>query len=331
MITNLLLTNGYVHSVTEPYANALHADNGVTAWLGSDEAGEQMVAATASGLIERRDLDGGLITPAFVDGFSTTPLVSDDARNALSSTVPTPRSVYYAPLDMNASDADGIYIAANQLDRLGEVTSGIKPPTQMLLESTEPQQLQHILSVLEQQPNSTLMRSRHRVLINHDISDEQISRLVEAHISVTLLPAIIDGLPVIYAPAAALLAAGVHVATGTGEWTGSIWTVLTALIEHQDAAQRISTRAAFNTVSRDGVRVWPSRIAQENMAAGQIAVGSPADFNVWRAQELGVQAPDVKAAHWSTDKRAGTALLPVLSSTGSAPTLELRIRDGQAL
>ena len=62
-----------------------------------------------------------------------------------------------------------------------------------------------------------------------------------------------------------------------------------------------------------------------------MAVGSPGDLNIWRAEQLGVQAPDEKAAHWSTDKRAGTALLPILSSATDAPSLAGVIRGGQLL
>lgn len=331
MTTSLLLTNGYIHSVSEPYANALYADNGLVAWLGSDEAGEKLVAATASGPVTTRDLAGALITPAFIDGFSSTPITTGDTRVALSATEASEHAVYYAPLDQDPSGADGIYIAANQLGQLSDVIAEVRPPTQLMIESPRPDHLDQILSLLEQQNNASLMRSRHRIVANHPISREQIDQLVSVHASVTVIPDLVDGTPQFAAPVASLIAAGVHVATGTGEWTGSVWELITALIEYEDPQQRVSTRAAFNTVSRDGVRVWPSRIAQSNMSAGQIAVGSPADFNVWQADQLGVQAPDVKSAHWSTDKRAGSALLPILSSTDEAPQLQFAVRRGQVM
>lgn len=331
MTTSLLLTNGYIHSVSEPYANALHADNGVVAWLGSDEAGEQLVAATVSGPVEKQNLDGALITPAFIDGFSTTPITPGDTRVTLTSTAPGEDRIYYAPLEADASNADGIFIAIEHLDQLPDVMADLKPPTQLLVQSDSPEQLDHVLDELAQQNNTTLMRSRHRILANHPMSSEQISKLVTVHASITVVPDPMESTPKVFAPVASLIAKGVHVATGTGEWTGSLWDLVTALIENTDVDQRISTRAAFNTVSRDGVRVLPSRIAQANMGAGQIAVASPADFNVWHADQLGVQAPDVKTAHWSTDKRAGTALLPILSSTEEPPEMQLTIRNGQII
>lgn len=331
MTTTLLLTNGYIHSVAEPYANALHADNGVIAWLGSDEAGTQLVTATVSGPVESRDLEGTLIAPAFIDGLSSTPIITGDTRVALSATTASAHGVHYAPVGTESDTADGIYIASDQLEQLSDTLRGIKPPTQLMIASSGPEQLEHILNLLAQQPNAALMRSRHRIVANHAMSSDHVAKLVSLHASITVVPAIVDDVPTFSTPVASLIAAGVHVATGTGEWTGSMWELVTALIEHEDPQQRVSTRAAFNTVSRDGVRVWPSRIAQSQMAAGQIAVGSPADFNVWQADHLGVQAPDVKSAHWSTDKRAGTALLPILSSAEEHPTLQLIIRNGQVI
>lgn len=331
MTTSLLLTNGYIHSVPEPYANALHADNGVIAWLGSDEAGEQLVAATVSGPVDTRNLDGALVTPAFIDGFSSRPNTESDSRVAMSCTSPNEHGVYYAPLNEDVATADGIFISSNQISRLADTIAEIKAPTQLMVESHNADQLEEILSVLAQQNNTSLMRSRHRIVANHAMSAEQVDRLVDTHTSVTVIPEIVNGDLVVTAPVASLIAQGVKVAAGSGEWTGSMWDIVTALIEHDDPEQRISTRAAFNTVSRDGVRVWPSRIAQANMAGGQVAVGAPADFNVWRADQLGVQVPDVKSAHWSTDKRAGTALLPILSSSEEPPELALLVRNGQVI
>ena len=329
MTTSLLLTNGYVHSVSEPYANALHLENGLVAWLGADDTAQQMIAATTTGPVATHDVQHMLVTPAFVDGFSSHGLTSDDSRITLSSVTPTPQAVFYAPVDDPAREADGIYIPVEQLDQLTTLVAEVKPPTQLLIESTGPEDIERIIATLEQQPNAALMRSRHRILMNHALTDLQVEKLVKIHASVTLIPDIYEGRPVFSAPTASLISGGVHVATGSGPWSGSMWEILTALIEHPDETQRISTRAAFNTVTRDGVRVLPSKIAQANMAAGQIAVGSPAELNIWRAEQLGVQVPDVRAAHWSTDKRAGTALLPILSSNETAPELVRRIRNGQ--
>lgn len=327
MTSSLLLTNAYIHSVADPYANAMHLENGVISWLGASEAAERMLAATTTTPVESHDFDGLLITPAFIDGFSTHALQTGDERFGLSSTTKIADAVYYGHPDED--DTDGIYVPAENLDQLGALLGQIKPPTQLLIESTGPDTLTAILSQLSEQKNSSLMRSRHRIVLNHTVTDEHIALLVKTHSSVTVIPDVQTAQPQFHAPLASLIAQGVHVAAGTGEWTDSIWHLLTAMIEHSDQQQRISTRAAFNTVTRDGIRVLPSRIAQAQMGSGQIAAGSPADLNVWHAQQLGVQAPDVKAAHWSTDKRAGTALLPILESTETQPQLRRVIRNGR--
>lgn len=329
MTNHLLLTNGYIHSVAEPYANAIHIDNTTIAWLGSDDAAQQMVAATVTDPVTNIDLNGALVTPAFIDGFSTTPLHHRDSRIMFSTVTPGIDGVFYRSLSDSEQPADGIFVPVHQLGELQKLVPTLKPPTQVLIESSHDDDLGFILEQLQQQPKSALMRSRHRIVLNHTVSERHITSMLEHHISVTVVPKIVEDQPVFHAPVASFIAAGIQVATGTGEWSGSIWRLLTALIEHDDADQRITTRAAFNTMSRDGIRVLPSKLAQEHMAAGHITAGAPADLNIWRAEQLGVQAPNEKSAHWSTDERAGSALLPILSSTDQEPKLEHLLRNGR--
>ena len=58
-----LYRNGVIHSSADPFAQAILVDDGVVAWLGTDD--------TAAGLAARADrvidLDGALVTPGFVD------------------------------------------------------------------------------------------------------------------------------------------------------------------------------------------------------------------------------------------------------------------------
>jgi len=200
--TSLLLTNGYIHSTSEPYANALHSENSVVAWLGSDETAERLVAATVSGPVNTIDLCGGLVTPAFIDGYSTSPITSVDARSMLSSTIPGDERIYYAPMDADPSKADGLFVASGQLDQLPETIASLKPPTQLLIQSENSEQLDQILDALSQQSNAALLRSRHRVLANHTMSAQQISELVTVHASITLVPAHVESTPKIFAPTA---------------------------------------------------------------------------------------------------------------------------------
>ena len=58
-----LLKNGSVYSPADPHATAIAFDDGVVTWLGDDTG----AASYANGADEVIDLDGRLVTPAFVD------------------------------------------------------------------------------------------------------------------------------------------------------------------------------------------------------------------------------------------------------------------------
>ena len=57
-----LLLNGRVHSPTHPDATAMAVRDGVIAWLGSDDVGRGQFPGA-----DVQDLDGGFVTPGFVD------------------------------------------------------------------------------------------------------------------------------------------------------------------------------------------------------------------------------------------------------------------------
>ncbi|WP_432073898.1 amidohydrolase [Streptomyces wuyuanensis] len=59
----VLLRGGEVHSPADPFATAMVVERGHVAWVGSEGAAD----AFASGVDEVVDLDGALVTPAFVD------------------------------------------------------------------------------------------------------------------------------------------------------------------------------------------------------------------------------------------------------------------------
>ncbi len=60
---SILYRNGVVHSTTHPFAEALLVADGQVAWLGAEDAVHQVI----DGADEVVDLDGALVTPAFVD------------------------------------------------------------------------------------------------------------------------------------------------------------------------------------------------------------------------------------------------------------------------
>ncbi|MFD9977456.1 amidohydrolase family protein, partial [Streptomyces sp. NPDC059017] len=59
----VLLRGGEVHSPADPFATAMVVERGHIAWVGSEGAAD----AFAPGVDEVIDLEGALVTPAFVD------------------------------------------------------------------------------------------------------------------------------------------------------------------------------------------------------------------------------------------------------------------------
>jgi len=62
-VSSTLYRHGVVHSPADPFAEALLVENGVVAWLGSDDTADGLVA----GVDEVVELGGALVAPAFVD------------------------------------------------------------------------------------------------------------------------------------------------------------------------------------------------------------------------------------------------------------------------
>lgn len=60
---SILFKNGFVHSQSDPFATAVYVEDGVIAWIGEDDTSASF-ATRADRVV---DLQGALITPAFVD------------------------------------------------------------------------------------------------------------------------------------------------------------------------------------------------------------------------------------------------------------------------
>ncbi|MEV7089250.1 amidohydrolase [Streptomyces sp. NPDC093085] len=110
-------------------------------------------------------------------------------------------------------------------------------------------------------------------------------------------------------PYAALLRAGVPLALGSDAPVTPLdpWGTVRAAAFHRNPEHRISVRAAFTAHTRGGWR------AAGRDDAGTLVPGAPADYALWRTEELVVQAPDDRVARWSTDPRSGTPGLPDLT------------------
>ncbi|WP_455355021.1 amidohydrolase [Streptomyces sp. SYSU K217416] len=116
-------------------------------------------------------------------------------------------------------------------------------------------------------------------------------------------------------PYAAMLRVGVPLAFGSDSPVTPLdpWGTVRAAAFHRTPEHRISARAAFTAHTRGGWRA----LGRDD--AGVLVPGAPADYAVWRTEELVVQAPDDRVARWSTDPRSGTPGLPDLTPGGELP------------
>ncbi|WP_133916314.1 amidohydrolase [Streptomyces sp. NBC_00582] len=116
-------------------------------------------------------------------------------------------------------------------------------------------------------------------------------------------------------PFAALLRAGVPLAFGSDSPVTPLdpWGTVRAAAFHRTPEHRVSVRAAFTAHTRGGWRA----VGRDD--AGVLVPGAPADYAVWRTDELIVQAPDDRVARWSTDPRSGTPGLPDLTPGTDLP------------
>ncbi|MFI5661731.1 amidohydrolase [Streptomyces sp. NPDC051684] len=126
-------------------------------------------------------------------------------------------------------------------------------------------------------------------------------------------------------PYAALLKAGVPLAFGSDSPVTPLdpWGTIRAAAFHRTPEHRVSVRAAFTAHTRGGWRA----VGRDD--AGILVPGAPADYAVWRTDELVVQAPDDRVARWSTDPRSGTPGLPDLSPGAQLPVCLRTVVFGQ--
>ncbi|WP_234531822.1 amidohydrolase [Streptomyces shenzhenensis] len=128
-------------------------------------------------------------------------------------------------------------------------------------------------------------------------------------------------------PFAALLRAGVPLAFGSDSPVTPLdpWGTVRAAAFHHTPEHRISVRAAFTAHTRGGWRA----IGRDD--AGVLVPGAPADYAVWRTDELVVQAPDDRVARWSTDPRSGTPGLPDLTPGRELPVCLRTVVGGRTV
>jgi predicted amidohydrolase YtcJ len=172
--------------------------------------------------------------------------------------------------------------------------------------------------------------ARHRVEHAEMLTPDTVAAFAELGLTVSVQPAfdaLWGGEEGMYAqrlgveraralnPFAALLRAGVPLAFGSDSPVTPLdpWGTVRAAAFHRTPEHRVSVRAAFTAHTRGGWRA----VGRDD--AGVLVPGAPADYAVWRTDELVVQAPDDRVARWSTDPRSGTPGLPDLSPGTDLP------------
>ncbi|AKJ14458.1 amidohydrolase [Streptomyces incarnatus] len=128
-------------------------------------------------------------------------------------------------------------------------------------------------------------------------------------------------------PFAALLRAGVPLAFGSDSPVTPLdpWGTVRAAAFHRTPGHRVSVRAGFTAHTRGGWRA----VGRDD--AGVLVPGAPADYAVWRTDELVVQAPDDRVARWSTDPRSGTPGLPDLTPGRDLPVCLRTVVGGRTV
>ncbi|WP_345667442.1 amidohydrolase [Streptomyces similanensis] len=128
-------------------------------------------------------------------------------------------------------------------------------------------------------------------------------------------------------PFAALLRGGVPLAFGSDSPVTPLdpWGTVRAAAFHRTPEHRVSVRAAFTAHTRGGWRA----VGRDD--AGVLVSGAPADYAVWRTEELVVQAPDDRVARWSTDPRSGTPGLPDLGPGRDLPVCLRTVVGGRTV
>lgn len=331
-MTSLLAVNGFIHSVSDPYATAMLIDDGVVAWVGADDTAEKVAAAQAPDA-QVIDLQGALVAPAFLNSFTTEDSATGRAEygEALFTTTteqPGAQAVPYVPLDRaDANTSSHLYVDLNDTAHLDAALRLSRADRrQLLFHSHHEEHVAELLPMLVEDRAQRQFPGSHRLILGHALGTDDIAQLNSLGVAVTVVPD--PETESVQAPVATLLSAGIPVSLGTGSSPHSLWHGIRSLLEHSTPQQRVSARAGFTAATRAGARALPQELAHTWMAAGRIAAGSPAHVNLWRANELSVQAPDGRVSGWSTDARAGTPLLPVLAGDAPLPQLVAHLHEG---
>lgn len=350
-----LYYGGDVYSPADPFATAMLVDGDEIAWVGQDEA-----AHAIAGDALAHDLDGALITPAFVDALADS--AGAGARNGVAAghLALSPEAVDTVSTDLSGGPQDAaqdaaIYLIAEVWDRaeaerwaaavpnlvglIGQ-TADVDDIAAQLASTTEAglqarfrvsgdDELARVLEGFDAAAARTdqarLAAAGHRVDVVHAAAGELIGGLNDRRLSVVVRPTGTDG---VAAPRiGSMISAGIPVAFGAGRSGDAVdpWGSVRAAVFAEDEGERISARAAFTAHTRGGWR------AAGRPGEGALVPGAPATFAMWAPTDLLVQVADERIAAWSTDPRSGTPGLPDLTDPEFRPLCLSTVSRGREI
>lgn len=297
----VLLRGGFVYSPADPFATAMLVHGPQVVWVGSEGA----ALAMADGVDEVVELDGALVTPAFVDADARPP-----AQRGLAGLRRAAAGAGIAAVQVPGGlPADGAIGGPGPL-----VTSWSTAPGggQAAVDVPDAAALADVLAAAqrtaaESGPPSGGLRLHGAP----GAAPADIAIIAALGATVVLTPDPSQGFAGV--PVAALAAAGIPLAFGSGAAVPDPWATVRAAVHHTDPDQRISSRAAFAAHARGGWR------AAGHPEVGTLVPGGVAHYAVWAVGDLVVEAPDDRIQAWSTDPRSGTPGLPDLRPGAPAP------------
>lgn len=357
----VLYRRGSVYTTVDPGASALIAEGEQIVWVGSEQAADSLQDERMA-IVE---LDGRLITPAFVDSSADlthagTP--AGAAARGLGAVVHTGRAESPRELEdwlraaregrgpavllwptIQAQDAAGaadrlrsqlqaplvglrLEVSGGQSEDVAAFAAGAgRAGVAPALAVGDAEALEAALQGLERIADSAGERAAHALGARLDLVGS-VPLSAEHLERIAACSATLCLDPAAQAPVAELYRRGIPAVWGTGHQALDGWEAVRSLLHHPDPHQRISARAAFVAATRGAWRA----LGGGHPLAGQLAAGTPATYAVWEVEALMVQQAQGTGASWSTDPRARTPLLPALEDE-AAPRCTQTVVDGRIL
>lgn len=346
-----VLLDGSVYSPADPFATALVVDGDQVAWVGQNAGARSILDDSMTSTA----LAGQLVTPSFALGalgvagqdvaalqqrlcqlgYGTAHLfLSELPQHQLpSSALEVRYYVAYSSLEAlegARTQLDGRLTGVYLLDSAHlseELTSYLAQERLGLsLVPADDAATNAALELLGQLEPLTRVRLSPRLDGLTAISEENLRAAIDLQVSL--------GFSADFAVSGAAygraLAAGASVVLGSDPLDGQPahlgWELVSAAV-NAPAEMAVSARAAFQSMTR---AVFRAR-GEQNPFAGQLVPGAPAHYAVWEVTELMVQTPDSRISAWSTDPRARTPLLPVLSIDVPRPQLRALAHAGEII